>query len=255
MAIKKYLIPFLILSGLPVAADVPLGTDIVLLGEVHDNPDAHLGQAAAIQALQPTAVVFEMFSPEDAVRANLDRATLPEIWSAMSWPDYAIYQPIFDALGNATIVGAAASRDTTRAVFENGAASVFGAEASRFGLDLALPADQQAKREELQFEAHCEAMPKEMMSGMVEVQRFRDALFAKAAIEALETYGPLVVVVTGNGHARADWGIPVFIKNAKPEATTFSIAFSESVLNASFDKVHIVPEAERSDPCAAFKKS
>ena len=32
--------------------------DIVILGEVHDNPDAHLGLAAVLEELQPTAVVF-----------------------------------------------------------------------------------------------------------------------------------------------------------------------------------------------------
>ncbi len=67
---KTYLIPFLFLAAPPLAADVPPGTHIVLLGEIHDNPGAHLGPAAVIQDLKPIAVVFEMFSPVDAARAN-----------------------------------------------------------------------------------------------------------------------------------------------------------------------------------------
>ena len=35
--------------------------DIVLLGEIHDNPEHHANQAAIVRALQPAALVFEMF--------------------------------------------------------------------------------------------------------------------------------------------------------------------------------------------------
>lgn len=173
---------FLILA-LPVMADP--AAEIVILGEVHDNPDAHLGQAGALRALRPTAVVF-------------------------------------------------------------------GADAARFGLDAALPEDQQEKRMQLQFEAHCGAMPLEMMAGMVAVQRYRDAVFARAALEALETYGPPVAVIAGNGHARTDWGIPAVIAKAAPDVTTHAIGFVENDFGMPFDDTRIVPPAERDDPCATL---
>jgi len=239
----KYLWPLLFLVAPTALADIPLGVDIILLGEVHDNPDAHLGQAQLIEELKPTAVVFEMFTPQDAQKANSDRDTIPEIWATMSWPDFEVYRPIFDTLGNAVIVGAATSRDTIGKVYANGAASVFGPEATQYGLDVGLPPVQQAKREDLQFAAHCDAMPRDLMSGMVEVQRFRDAQFAKAAIEALEAYGSPVVVITGNGHARTDWGIPAYIRSARPDVTTYSIAFLEGQSGAAFDDIRIVPQA------------
>ena len=35
--------------------------DITVLGEIHDNPGHHANQAAIVKALQPAALVFEMF--------------------------------------------------------------------------------------------------------------------------------------------------------------------------------------------------
>lgn len=223
--------------------------DIVILGEVHDNPDAHLGQAAVLEDLRPTAVVFEMLTAEEAARADADRTLIAEAWDASGWRDFPIYAPIFDALGNARIIGAAAPRETVRTVYSDGPEGLFGPDAARFGLDQPLPSDQQATRDELQFAAHCEAMPLEMMAGMVAVQRYRDAVFARAALEALETYGPPVALIAGNGHARTDWGVPALIDLAAPDVTTHSIGFVEGDTDTPFDETRIVPPAEREDPC------
>ncbi|MEB8385665.1 ChaN family lipoprotein [Rhodobacteraceae bacterium KMM 6894] len=223
--------------------------DIVILGEVHDNPDAHLGQALVLKSLQPSAVVFEMLTAEDAARADTDRTVIAEAWEASGWRDFPIYAPIFDAFGTARIIGAAAPREAIRAVYSDGPDALFGADAARFGLDKALPSEQQTTREELQFNAHCEAMPRDMMAGMVAVQRYRDAVFAKAALEALETYGPPIAVIAGNGHARTDWGVPALIALAAPDVTTHAIAFVEEANGMPFDKTHIVPATERDDPC------
>lgn len=226
--------------------------DIVILGEVHDNADAHLGQAEALAALRPSAVVFEMLTAEDGQRADAARDKVGKIWESGSWPDYALYEPIFDALGQARIIGAAAPRDVISAVYGEGAAALFGPDAPRFGLDLPLPADQQAARETMQFEAHCQAMPIETMGGMVDVQRYRDAVFARAALSALELYGPPVAVIAGNGHARTDWGIPAIIAQAAPDVTTHAIGFVEGATDIPFDETRIVPPAERDDPCLSL---
>lgn len=226
--------------------------DIVILGEVHDNRDAHLGQARALRDLAPTAVVFEMLTAEDAQRATADHSLIPGIWQDSDWPDYTLYKPVFDALGTARIIGAAAPREAIRAVYDDGPAALFGPEAPRYALDKDLPEDQQETRESLQFDAHCKAMPRDMMAGMVAVQRYRDAVFARAALDALDTYGPPVAVIAGNGHARTDWGVPALIAQAAPQVTTHSIGFVEDPADMPFDTLHVVPPAKRDDPCATL---
>jgi len=97
----------------------------------------------------------------------------------------------------------------------------------------------------------------DMMGGMVEAQRLRDARFARAALEALSKHGAPVVVVTGNGHARRDWGIPHMIGLAAPELAVFSVGFLEGADAADdrrFDAVMVADAPERGDPCAAFRQ-
>lgn len=252
--LKWLLVALSVFQAHPHAFAQPLQAgDIVILGEVHDNADAHEGQAQALRSLAPTAVVFEMLSPEDARRADTERDMIPEIWAEGNWPDYTLYAPIFEALGSARIIGAASPRAMLSSVFREGPGAYFGSDADRFGLSTPLPLEQQAAREALQFKAHCEAMPGEMMGGMVNVQRFRDAVFARAALEALETYGPPVAVIVGNGHARTDWGIPAAIANASPDVVARTIAFVEGQPDAPYDEVHLVPPAKRDDPCNRFR--
>ncbi len=244
------LAPFLMcLAGPAMAAPA---ADIVILGEVHDNAAAHQGQADVLADLQPSAVIFEMLTAQDAAMADADRALIPQAWEASGWSDFALYAPIFDALGDARIIGAAAPRDKISAVYIDGPAALFGADAGRYGLDAVLPQDQQTARETLQFEAHCKAMPRDMMAGMVAVQRYRDAVFARAALEALDSHGPPVAVIAGNGHARTDWGVPALIGLAAPNVTTHAIAFVEPPTDIPFDAVRVVPPADRDDPCATL---
>jgi uncharacterized iron-regulated protein len=95
-----------------------------------------------------------------------------------------------------------------------------------------------------------------MMGGMVEAQRFRDAIFANAALKALETHGSPVVVITGHGHARRDWGIPFMITQADPDVMVFSVGFMETPAREDdprFDATVVTAAAERADPCAVFR--
>lgn len=226
--------------------------DILILGEVHDNPDAHLGQAAEIAKLGPKAVVFEMLTPEEAAQINIDPSVTEAIWSTSNWPPLEMYGPIFDALDQAAVVGAAVPRETVMQVYRVGPVDIFGERAAQFGLDRPLPSEQQKARETLQFEAHCEAMPLNMMAGMVSVQRFRDAVFAQVSLEALATYGAPIAVITGNGHARMDWGIPAVLRTAAPEVTVHTIGFVEGRTGMPFNEVRAVPVTKREDPCATL---
>ena len=235
--------------------------DVVILGEIHDNAAHHAGQGRLMEMLKPAAVVFEMLTPEMAEGVahwdGVDLAGLGEEigWREAGWPAITLYAPVFDALGDAAVIGAALPRDRVRAAFADGAAGVFGDGGEQFGLDRDLPSDMQEARMQMQFEAHCEAMPLAMMGGMVEAQRLRDAAFAAATLDALERYGRPVVVITGNGHARKDWGMPALIALADPGVTLWSVGFVETprpLDDPRFDLTVATEPAPRDDPCAAF---
>ena len=249
------------------AADVAPGdvprADVVILGEVHDNPDHHRWQAEVVAALAPAALVFEMLVPELAARATPDlRADAEALeaalaWEARGWPDFAMYYPIFTAAPAAAVVGGDVPREDVRAALEDGAAAVFervfDAAAAPYGLTRPLPEAQQSARETLQAEAHCGALPEALLPGMVEAQRLRDAALARAARIAHAEHGGPVVVITGSGHARVDWGVPAALALAAPELSVVSVGQVESAApDAPFDLVRVTARAEREDPCAAF---
>lgn len=238
--------------------------DVVIIGEVHDNRHHHLNQAEIIRRLAPAAVVFEMVPQNrETALAGIppDRRTeagLADLlsWSKRGWPDLAIYWPVFAAVGGAAIYGAEQPRPAVRAAYEDGAAASFGEGAARFGLDLALPDDQRARREADQLAAHCDALPPEALPGMVEAQRFRDAHLADAVLRAVAATGGQVVLITGNGHARTDQGVPALLRIAAPDLSVFSVGqFEEEAPEDNpFDDFLITDAVERPDPCEAFLK-
>ena len=245
----------------PAAADAPApAADVVILGEVHGHPDHHAHQAAVTRAVQPAAIVFEMLLPEQAARVTPDlRQDATALgaalgWEARGWPDFALYHPIFTAAPAAAIVGGDLPRDTVRRAVAEGAEAVFGAGAARFGLDQPLPPAQQEARETLQARAHCDALPEEMLPGMVEAQRLRDATLADAVIRAYFDHGGPVVLITGSGHARTDWGVPALLALAAPELTVHATGQIEGTgsPDAPFDKLRVSTPMDRPDPCAAF---
>ncbi|WP_299547578.1 ChaN family lipoprotein [uncultured Tateyamaria sp.] len=233
--------------------------DVLIMGEFHNNPQHHAEQATAVQVIQPKAVVFEMLTPDEAQALSdlpQDRGAITAAIDGFHWSNIADYADILAA--SPVIVGAAPTREDMRAAFSTGAAEVFGPDADIYGLDQPLAEDEQAIRELNQFDAHCEAMPLEMMGGMIEAQRLRDAAFARTVIDALDTYGSPVVLITGNGHARMDWGVPVYLMRTRPELDVTSIGQGErqEPPDGVFSwTLNGAASPDRDDPCAVFQKA
>ena len=234
--------------------------DVVILGELHDNPAHHVNQAAAVAAIGAKALVFEMLTDEQARRitpALLKSATELERalgWTEAGWPPFAMYYPIFVAVEGAAIFGGALDRDVVRRAVSEGAAEVMGGSAELFGLDVPLDDGEQVMREAGQMEAHCDALPEDMLSGMVEAQRLRDAALARAVIAADAEAGGPGAGIPGNGHARSDWGIPHALDHAAPELRVLTLAQFESLPDeeSPYDFWLVTEPAEREDPCAAL---
>lgn len=233
---------------------------VVVIGEVHDNPAHHAMQAQVVAQITPRALVFEMLTPD---QANLvapalvsDPARMSEAldWEASGWPDFAMYHPIFAAAPEARIYGAGLPRAVLRDVMTGDLVDHF-AQAAQFGLDRRLPEAQMEQRLDLQFSAHCEAMPRDSLGGMVKIQRLRDARLAQAAVQALLDTGGPVAVILGNGHARRDWGVPAAVALVAPDARLWVIGQSEDgvIPEGGFDEVIDAARVERDDPCDAFR--
>lgn len=235
---------------------------------MHDNPAHHANQARIVKALQPDALVFEMIEPSMArgvtPEARENAVTLGEMleWDARGWPDFAMYYPIFAAAPDAAIFGGALPRDTVRRAVREGAAAVFGDGAPLFGIDQPLPEDEHSARMDMQLDAHCGALPPDILTGMVEAQRLRDAALARATVAAWahaqsESETPQVVVITGNGHAHEDWGMPVMLRSYfgadSIDIRTLAQFETEVPDVAPYTEMLATAPAERPDPCAAFK--
>lgn len=252
--------PLLAALFLPAAALAQDGADIAVLGEIHDNPAHHLHQAELVAALDPAAVVFEMLTPDQAAAIEgVDRGDAEALaaalgWADSGWPDFALYAPILAAT-DAPVIGMALPREEVRRAIGEGAAAVFGADAAGWGLG-PLPEDlAQVWAVEMQ-EAHCNALPEEMLPGMVEAQRLRDAHFARVIAETFDETGGPVVVITGNGHAQRDRAIPHVLSIARPDLGVWALGQFEAEPAAGeaalFDAVNVTEPAERDDPCAGF---
>jgi uncharacterized iron-regulated protein len=214
-----------------------------------------------VAAVQPRALVFEMLTKAQALRhqPGADAATLAARfdWVNSGWPDFAMYHPIFAAAPDARIFGAGVPRAAADMLRDKGIAFTFGIGAGAYGLTEPLGEAEQVAREAFQQAAHCDGLPDDLLPFMVEFQRLRDAELARMAVRALELTGGPVVVITGNGHARQDWGMPVYFSRVKPEAKLLVLGQGEKGAPkppGAFDMVEYHPSIARTDPCRALRQ-
>ncbi|CAG9182348.1 ChaN family lipoprotein [Cupriavidus respiraculi] len=234
----------------------------VLLGEVHDNPEAHRRRLAslahAIDAGWRPAIAMEQFDRER--QADIDRARRERPGDAdyliaqagtKGW-DWSLYRPVV-ALAlrhDLPLVAANLSREDARGVMRG--AGVFSeAERERLGLARPLPPALAATQTAVLERGHCGHFPAAMLPGMLNAQAARDAVMA-AALRAHAEHG--VVLLAGNGHVREDIGVPHWL-GAKP-AEVFSVGYLEAAAPdeaGAYDKVVLVRPVERADPCKDAK--
>ena len=224
----------------------------VILGETHDNPEHHRLQLVVLRALagQRRVLAMEQFDSEH--QAAMDQVTSGDAEAladagrfdrkGWNWP---LYRPLVEF--------ALERRWPVRA------ANLSRAEARRIVGDPALsrlppaPPALLAGLERDITQGHCGHRPEaKRLAGMVEAQRARDARLASA----LDSDS---VLITGNGHARRDRGVPLHLKGAEvlsvglveiePGKTAPREYLRDSYSEASFDFVWFTGRHERADPC------
>lgn len=250
--------------------------DILVLGEIHDNPDHHRLQAMVLSEMlrrgRRPAIVWEMIPR--GMQALLDSYTGDAAsfgpfmaWNERGWPDWEIYQPIAEVALAAGLPMRGGDLDPTtiRLVSSRGFDAAFGVDrARRLGLNRSPSMDIQASMLQEQADAHCGLMPAASLAPMVDVQRARDAALAEAALFALTAPGvDSVIVITGAIHARKDRGVPAVLARIAPSVGVFALGLREEEAAAGaeqglpahlFDAVWSTPPGPKIDHCAELRK-
>jgi uncharacterized iron-regulated protein len=243
--------------------------DIVLLGEVHDNPVDHALRGALLTAFsaQRPAVVFEQFAdrdtpipppaPDQSVEAWLDAAGFDR--TGWRWP---LHAPVVDAaLAHArSLWGANLSREELMPVVREGESAV-RAPIRRLMDQAPLDSAAAAAMDSTLQVSHCQQLPQSMIAGMRTAQVARDAAMARALLLAGADSGQRPEwLMAGNGHVQRDLGVPRILRAAVPTARVLAVGLLEREENGAlpaaaerrgYDLVIVTPRTQREDPCAA----
>jgi uncharacterized iron-regulated protein len=266
------LLPVLALAGCaadPLAAipawRAPPG-QALLLGEVHDNAAQHAlrsrGLAALLAAGDRPALVFEQFdlgqqAAIDALhqpgRAPADAAAIDALTDALvrlggpgwHWPFYRPALRLAVAHG-LPVLAANVSRADARLVMQQGLA------ASGWRADV--PADILAAQTAAVEAGHCGQLDTPTAARLALAQVARDQAMARLVAQQAHRG---VVLLAGNGHVRADIGVPRWL-GADLRARTRAVGLLEagaagSADRAAFDSVLTTPAQTRPDPCAGLQ--
>jgi uncharacterized iron-regulated protein len=244
---------------------------IVLLGEVHDNTIQHEVRAQALAKLLESgrrpALAFEQFSrgrqssidelrrgPRPSDDALVDRL-VPLGDPGWDWP---LYRPFLKLAVryDLPIVAAGLSREDAMRVAKEGFAAVFDEPTrQRLGLDR-VPQWLLVAQQQQVDQGHCHQLLGQMLPALAAAQIARDAALAEAIKPYLNSG---VVLLTGNGHARRDIGVPYFIAMNGP-AHLISIGLLEDggpddePVHGAYDEIFLTPVQARPDPCEALKR-
>lgn len=239
---------------------------IVVFGEVHDNPGQHALRAKLIAASLPgRPIVFEQVRADQQAaldkfarveKATPEQATVAELKRLLDWDKSGWSQDGYDPLLQAAIdsklpiYAGDVPRASIMKVAKEGEPALSAGDRARLKLDLPLgPKLDDASLSEIE-EAHCHTMPKEALSGMAYAQRYRDASLADAVLNAAGMYGS-AVLITGNGHARTDRGVPWYVRQRAPGKKVVSVMLIEVEDGRSGPEVY-VPRDPDGKPAADY---
>jgi uncharacterized iron-regulated protein len=249
------------------------GDAVVLLGEVHDNEALQRSRLEVLRraflAGWRPALAMEQFDREhqqdiEAARQErprdadyLIRRAAPDSTSSKSGWDWRYYRPYVElALEfDVPVLAANLSRTDAEKIVKDGYASVFDAATVQSLRLEEVPTQRLAAQEREVDDGHCHALPKTLLPAMTRAQLARDAVMAAILREHASTG---IVLLTGNGHARGDIGVPAWLDGSL-RARTWTVGYLErggdDPPTSAFDAVVTGMPASRPDPCLTFKRS
>jgi uncharacterized iron-regulated protein len=251
-----------------VLVDRMMAADIVLLGELHDQPHHHRQRLLWLKKLaehRSIAIVMEQFDARsqpalDRARADASGVSLSERAQRVAeaagfdfkgW-EWHFYGPVVELAidRQLPLLAGNLARD----------------EAMRIAMGQPHPLDgppprgwsEQAEASLARAidDGHCGVLPQRMIGPMVRAQRARDAQLAEVILAA-RAAGRLPVLLAGNEHLRRDHGVPIHLVSRAPDLRIFSVALIEQETEApaaAFDAVWRAAPVERPDPCGPLRE-
>ena len=244
---------------------------VVYLGETHDNPVHHAHQARVLQAMLRAgarpALAFEMLTQEqqpevDEAMRGADGAALDARlrWRERGWPDFAMYQPLFELALTDRLPVLAADLDlpTVRRIAKEGLGVLPGAERDRVASRLRPDPEREARLEREIAEAHCGLLPAAAIPFMAQAWHARNVVMARHIGQALDE-GRRIVVIVGRGHLDRG-GLPDQLHALRPGTRQLIVDFVEAAPGESLPGPRssyirwLTPGVERGDPCAPLRR-
>lgn len=253
-------------------------SNVILLGETHDNPQHHNNQERLLKALVESgvrpALMMEQFNAESqsaldqALAGNNRDDVLSSVASLVKFADWKPYRPLlaFAIDNKLPVIAANISSQHLQPVIWFGYSAYDADKLKRLAVEEVWSESRQNYLVNHMGGAHCGELRDELRAGLSRSQRLRDALMADSAVSSI---GRGVVAIVGRDHARRDVGLPLYFAARAPSARVFSIGFVEvnpkgidpnayeaesATGDAPYDVIWFSPRVERANPCANFGK-
>jgi uncharacterized iron-regulated protein len=229
--------------------------DIVILGEVHENPEHHRLRGELIAAIARPGLTILAEHLDAGKRADFSKGVLAGLqaagFDAKAW-QWPMHEPLFNAAAGSGLAvwGANLPANMTGKVHASGWSVLPQDIRDRLARAALTEAARSALEQEL-FDGHCKMLPREMLPKMLGVQRARDGYMAHETLARLPA-----VLLAGNGHAWRLAGVPQVIAANAPQARMVSVMFVEGRpkdLSAA-DYFWVTAEVIRPDPCEQFRR-
>lgn len=255
-----------------------LAGDYILLGETHDNPVHHQGQAWVIGQLASSQrsglVAFEMIAQQqESFMAGKYFDSVDALISALghvksNWDYEQFYRSVFVSTLDAgyQIFAANMDRQKIMSIARKGEQEIPDNIKRRMD-DAVLPEEQVAESRKEIEESHCGIINEQMTVAMMLVQRAKDASMAESLMAPKNIDAR--VLVAGSGHVRSDRGVPLYLQTHAEAKKVLTIAWAEVQPDAAnaedytehwggsqlpFDYVWFTARVDRPDPCEAFRQ-
>ncbi|MDX8385570.1 MAG: ChaN family lipoprotein [Gallionella sp.] len=248
-------------------------SDVLLLGEVHDNLLHHELQQKLLQAridsgAQPALMMEQIDTAnqtalDEALSGSDREVKMAAVNKLISFNDWKLYSPLLEIAVDhqlPVIASNIPSREL-RPVIWRGYDAYDADKLKHLAVEEVWNENRQKFLAARMGGAHCGQLREELRIGLTRSQRLKDALMADSAISSI-TRG--VVGIVGSSHARRDIGLPLYFSARDPEARIVSVGFVEVVPKQDnpyaytssatgevpFDYVWFTPRMAREDPCA-----